>query len=51
VALHLGDRSEQDRVVTGLRAALGDERYEHLHTEGTRLSLAEAVDLALSPTT
>jgi len=44
---HPGDLPEHDRVVAGIRAALGDERYEQLHAEGARMSLDEAVALAL----
>jgi hypothetical protein len=48
VTRHPGDRPEHQRVVTALREALGEERYERLHTEGAGLSLSEAVALALS---
>ncbi|MET0837536.1 MAG: tetratricopeptide repeat protein [Marmoricola sp.] len=48
VAPHLGDKPELERVVTGLRAELGDARYEQLWADGARLSLHEAVDLALA---
>jgi hypothetical protein len=43
-----GDWPEYDRVVAGLRAALGDEGYERESAQGARLSLDEAVDLGLS---
>lgn len=49
VALAQGDQPEHDRVVAGVRAALGDEAYARLYAEGARLSLDEAVDLALGP--
>jgi hypothetical protein len=49
VALAQGDQPEHDCVVAGVRAALGDEAYERLYAEGARLSLDEAVDLALGP--
>jgi len=48
VSRHPGDVSEHARVVAGLRAALGDDAYRALHAEGARLSLGEAVTLALS---
>ena len=47
----LCDIPEHDRVVAALRAALGEDAYERLHAEGTRLSLDEAADLALSDST
>jgi hypothetical protein len=43
----LFDVPEHERVVAALRTALGDDAYERLHAEGTRLSLDEAADLAL----
>ena len=43
-----GDTPELDRVAAALRAELGDERLEELLAEGARLSLDEAVELALS---
>jgi hypothetical protein len=46
---HPGDWPEHERVVTGLRAALGDEAFLRLKTEGAELSLDEAVALALGP--
>jgi predicted ATPase/DNA-binding SARP family transcriptional activator len=45
---HPGDWPEHERVVAGLRAALGDETFLRLKAEGARLSLDEAVALALS---
>jgi predicted ATPase/DNA-binding winged helix-turn-helix (wHTH) protein len=47
-ARHPGDVSEHDRVLDGLRAALGDERLGELLGEGGRLSLDDAVALALT---
>jgi predicted ATPase/DNA-binding SARP family transcriptional activator len=44
----LCDVPEHERVVAGLRAALGDDVYDTLHADGARLSLDEAADLALS---
>jgi predicted ATPase/DNA-binding SARP family transcriptional activator len=44
---HPGDLPEYHRVVAALRAALGDERYERLYAEGARMSLEDAVALAL----
>jgi len=44
---HPGDLPEYHRVVAGIRAALGDERFERLYAEGARLSLEDAVALAL----
>jgi predicted ATPase len=44
---HPGDLPEYHRVVVALRAALGDERYERLYAEGARMSLEDAVALAL----
>jgi predicted ATPase len=45
---HPGDKSEYDRVLSGLRDALGEARLEQLLAEGARLSLDEAVELGLS---
>jgi predicted ATPase len=42
-----GDRAQRDRVERRLRDALGDEEFERLRAEGERLSLDEAVTLAL----
>jgi hypothetical protein len=44
---HPGDVPEHHRVVAGIRAALGDERYERLYAEGARMSLDEALSLVL----
>jgi hypothetical protein len=44
-----GDAPERDRVVDALRAALGQEELDRLRADGSRLSLEEAVDLALTP--
>jgi hypothetical protein len=48
---HVGDAWEHERVVAGLRAALGDDRYERLLAEGARLSLDEAVPIVLDDET
>ncbi|HEX6424138.1 MAG TPA: winged helix-turn-helix domain-containing protein [Acidimicrobiales bacterium] len=45
---HPGDVPEHARVVAGLRVALGDDAYRARYEEGGRLSLDEAVALALS---
>ena len=45
---HPGDVPEHERVVAGLRAAIGDDIWRARHVEGARLSLDEAVALALS---
>lgn len=47
VGPHPGDKPEQDRVVAALRAELGDDRLDALLAEGARLSLDEAVLMAL----
>jgi predicted ATPase/DNA-binding winged helix-turn-helix (wHTH) protein len=44
-----GDVSEHARTVERLRAALGQDELDRLWAEGTRLSLEEALDLALTP--
>jgi tetratricopeptide (TPR) repeat protein len=44
---HPGDLPEHHRVVDGIRATLGDERYAALHADGGRMSLDEALALAL----
>ncbi|NPD05623.1 AAA family ATPase [Nocardioides sp. zg-1308] len=44
---HPGDVPEHDRVVAAIRAALGDERFEELRSEGARMTLDEALDLVL----
>ena len=43
-----GSRPEHEAVVAGLRQALGSTAFERLRVEGARLSLDEAVELALS---
>jgi predicted ATPase/DNA-binding winged helix-turn-helix (wHTH) protein len=48
VPRHPGDRSEHERVVAGLRRALGDDELERLRAQGARLPLDAAVALALS---
>jgi predicted ATPase/DNA-binding SARP family transcriptional activator len=45
--LYPGDRAQRDRVVRGLRETLGNEDFQRLSAEGERLSLDEAVALAL----
>src|SRR5215207_2862762 len=47
-ALHPGDVSEHDRVLDGLRTALGVERLGELLGDGGRLTLDDAVALALA---
>lgn len=47
---HPGDVPEHERVVAGIRAALGDERFEALRSEGARMSLDEALELVLHGT-
>ena len=44
-----GDVSEHARTVERLRAALGQDELDRLWADGTRLSLEQAVDLALTP--
>jgi predicted ATPase/DNA-binding SARP family transcriptional activator len=44
---HPVDRSEHERVVRGLRGALGDDAYAALYERGARMTLDEAVTLAL----
>jgi hypothetical protein len=44
-----GDIPEHDRVIDDLRATLGQEELDRLRADGSRLSLEEAVDLALTP--
>ena len=46
-SLYPGDRGQRDSVLRRLREMLGDEDFERLRAEGARLSLDEAVDLAL----
>jgi predicted ATPase/DNA-binding winged helix-turn-helix (wHTH) protein len=48
VPRHPGDRNEHERVVAGLRRALGDDELDRLRGEGARLPLDAAVALALS---
>jgi hypothetical protein len=48
VERHPCDVPEYDRVVVGLRDALGDQAFDRLLAEGARLSLDDAVDLALT---
>ena len=48
VTRHPGDVSEHERVVAGLRAALGEDAYGTWYEDGARLSLDDAVALALS---
>jgi hypothetical protein len=48
VPRHPGDRNEHERVVAGLRRALGDDELDRLRDEGARLPLDAAVALALS---
>ncbi|NYJ08388.1 NB-ARC domain-containing protein [Petropleomorpha daqingensis] len=43
-----GDSPEYDRVVAALRAALGDAGYERATADGARLTLDEAVAVALA---
>ncbi|HEX6421517.1 MAG TPA: winged helix-turn-helix domain-containing protein [Acidimicrobiales bacterium] len=45
---HPGDVPEHERVVAGLRVALGDDAYHALHAEAAEMSLDDAVALALS---
>ncbi len=45
---HPGDIPEHARVVEGLHSALGPTEFRRLHAEGARLSLQEAVTLALT---
>lgn len=45
---HPGDLPEHDRVLAGLREALGEKRFELHYAEGGRLSLDEAVTVALA---
>jgi hypothetical protein len=48
VSRQVSDLPKHDRVLTGLREQLGDDAFERLYAEGARLSLREAVALALS---
>ena len=45
---HPGDTPEHARVVEGVHLALGPAEFRRLHAEGARLSLEEAVALALT---
>ncbi len=45
---HAGDIPEHDAIVTALEAELGPERFRLLRQEGARLTLDEAVALALA---
>jgi len=45
---HPSDLPEYERVVAGLREQLGEETYRRLHSEGARLSLDDAVGMALA---
>ena len=42
------DLPEHGRILAGLREQLGDDTFERLYAEGARLSLREAVALALT---
>ena len=48
VARHPGDISEHARVLAGLEAVLGPDEYRRWYTEGSHLSLDQAVALALT---
>ena len=45
---HPSDLPEYDRVVAGLCEKLGEEPYRRLHAEGARLSLDDAVGIAVA---
>jgi tetratricopeptide (TPR) repeat protein len=47
-ARHPGDIPEHDQIVAELEAQLGPERFRRLRKEGARLTLDEAVALALA---
>jgi hypothetical protein len=47
VSRHPGDVWEHRRVVARLRELLGDDRFDELYGDGRRLSLDDAVALAL----
>ena len=49
VGRQLGDQGEYQQVIRSLRETLGDEAYEINAADGARLTLAEAVGLALRP--
>lgn len=44
---HPGDLPEHERVVAGIRAALGDDAFDRLHAEGSAMSLDQALALVL----
>lgn len=44
---HPGDLPEHERVVAGIRAALGDETFDRLHDEGAAMSLDQVLALVL----
>ena len=44
---HPGDLPEHERVVAGIRSAVGDEQFDSLYAEGARMSLDEALALVL----
>jgi predicted ATPase/DNA-binding SARP family transcriptional activator len=44
---HPGDVPEHERVVTGIRTALGEDRFDELRADGARMSLDEVLDLVL----
>jgi hypothetical protein len=48
VGLHPGYVPEHERILTGLRDALGDDALQRLTSEGSELSLDQAVALVLS---
>jgi predicted ATPase/DNA-binding SARP family transcriptional activator len=48
VGHHPCDIPEHGRAATGLREQLGEETFDRLHSEGARLSLDQAVGLALA---
>lgn len=45
---HPGDLPEHERVVAGIRAALGPEGYDRAHAAGSRMSLDEVLTLVLT---
>jgi len=44
---HPGDLPEHERVVAGIRAAVGDEEFDRLHAQGAQMSLDQALALVL----
>ena len=44
---HPGDLPEHERVVAGIRAALGEEQYARLYARGASMSLDEVLALVL----